>query len=115
MKDRAMQSLYLMALEPVAETAADRDSYGFRKGRSTKDAYSQCYCDLSRDMSPRWVLEGDIKGCFDHIGHEWLLNNIPMDKEMLRKWLKCGFVFKQTIISNRGRYATRRYHLYDSR
>ncbi len=97
MKDRAMQALYLMALEPVAETTADRNSYGFRKGRSTKDAYSQCYCDLSRDISPRWVLEGDIKGCFDHISHEWLLNNIPMDKEMLRKWLKCGFVFNKQL------------------
>ena len=42
---------------------------------------------------PEWILEGDIKGCFDHISHEWLLNNIPTDKEILRKWLKCGFVF----------------------
>jgi RNA-directed DNA polymerase len=97
MKDRAMQALYLMALEPVAETTADRDSYGFRKGRSTKDAYSQYYCDLSRDMSPKWVLEDDIKGCFDHISHEWLLNNIPMDKVMLNKWLKCGFVFNKQL------------------
>lgn len=97
MKDRAMQALYLMALEPVAETTADRDSYGFRKGRSTKDAYSQCYCDLSRDMSPKWILEGDIKGCFDHISHEWLLNNIPMDKIMLHKWLKSGFIFNKQL------------------
>ena len=97
MKDRAMQALYLMALQPVAETTADRDSYGFRKGRSTQDACSQCFNDLSRDMSPQWVLEGDIKGCFDHISHEWMLNNIPMDKVMLRKWLKCGFVFNRQL------------------
>ena len=93
MKDRAMQALYLMALDPIAETTGDQHSYGFRKYRSTQDAISQCHNVLSRKVSPEWVLEGDIKGCFDHISHEWLLNHIPMDKEMLRKWLKCGYVF----------------------
>ena len=49
---------------------------------------------LSHGYSPKWILEGDIKGCFDHISHDWLLNNIPMDKDILRKWLKCGVIFK---------------------
>lgn len=93
MKDRAMQALYLMALDPIAETTGDQHSYGFRKYRSCQDAIAQCHNVLSRDVAPKWVLEGDIKGCFDHISHEWLLNNIPMDREVLRKWLKCGFVF----------------------
>ncbi|MDR2947945.1 MAG: group II intron reverse transcriptase/maturase [Prevotella sp.] len=97
MKDRAMQALYLLALEPVAETTADNNSYGFRKERSTIDARQQCFIDLAKEMSPEWILEGDIKGCFDHISHEWLLNNIPMDKVMLRKWLKCGFVFNTEL------------------
>lgn len=97
MKDRAMQALYLMALDPVAETTADSNSFGFRKERSTTDAVQQCFNDLAKDMSPEWILEGDIKGCFDHISHEWLLNNIPMDKVMLQKWLKCGFVFNKIL------------------
>lgn len=88
MKDRAMQALYLMALEPVAETTADLNSYGFRKARCTNDVQQKCHIALSRGNSAEWILEGDIKGCFDHISHEWLLNNIPMDKSMLRKWLK---------------------------
>ena len=88
MKDRAMQALYLLALEPVSETTADSNSYGFRKERSTGDAREQCFCVLAKKTSPEWIMEGDIKGCFDHISHEWLLNNIPMDKVMLRKWLK---------------------------
>ncbi len=96
MKDRAMQALYLLALEPVAETTADSNSYGFRKGRSTADAREQCFCVLAKRTSPEWILEGDIKGCFDHISHEWLIGNIPMDKVMLKKWLKCGFVFTKT-------------------
>ena len=57
----------------------------------------RCHTLLSRSYSPEWVLEGDIKGCFDHISHDWLLNNVPMDKEILRKWLKCGFVFKGEV------------------
>lgn len=97
MKDRAMQALYAMALEPVAETKGDNFSYGFRKGRSTADAMIRIHTLLSRRFSPEWVLEGDIKGCFDHISHEWLLENIPMDKTMLKKWLKCGFIFKDEL------------------
>lgn len=93
MKDRAMQALYLMALDPVSETTADSHSYGFRKHRSTMDAIEQCYILLSRTVAPEWVLEADIKGCFDHISHDWLLNNIPMDKSVLRKWLKSGYIF----------------------
>lgn len=93
MKDRAMQALYLMALDPIAETTGDTHSYGFRKHRSAHDAIEQCFILLSRTCAPEWILEGDIKGCFDHISHEWLLQHIPTDKEILRKWLKCGFVF----------------------
>lgn len=97
MKDRAMQALYLMALDPIAETTGDQHSYGFRKYRSCQDAITQCHDVLSRDVAPKWILEGDIKGCFDHISHEWLLNNIPMDKEVLRKWLKSGYVFNGSL------------------
>jgi RNA-directed DNA polymerase len=92
MTDRAVQTLYRFALEPLAETLADPNSYGFRIGRSTHDAIGQCFNDLCRANSPQWILEGDITGGFDHISHDWLTANIPMDKEMLKKWLKCGFV-----------------------
>lgn len=92
MTDRAMQTLYKFSLEPIAETYADPNSYGFRIGRSTHDAIEQCFTDLNKGKSPEWILEGDIKGCFDHISHEWLLENIPMDTQILAKWLKCGYV-----------------------
>lgn len=92
MTDRAMQTLYKFSLEPIAETYADPNSYGFRIGRSTHDAIEQCFTDLNKGKSPKWILEGDIKGCFDHISHEWLLENIPMDTQILEKWLKCGYV-----------------------
>jgi len=97
MKDRAMQALYLFALDPISETTADNHSYGFRKERGTRDALHQCFIILSRKISAQWVLEGDIKGCFDHISHEWLKNNIPMDKVILKKWLKSGFMLDRKL------------------
>ncbi|MBR2896155.1 MAG: group II intron reverse transcriptase/maturase [Oscillospiraceae bacterium] len=97
MTDRAMQTLYKFSLEPIAETYADPNSYGFRIGRSTHDAIEQCFTDLNKEKSPEWILEGDIKGCFDHISHQWLLENIPMDTQILEKWLKCGYVETQKL------------------
>lgn len=97
MKDRAMQALYLLALAPVAETTGDRNSYGFRPGRSTADAVGQSFIMLSRKGSATWVLEGDIRGCFDNISHEWLLRHVPTDKEVLHKWLKAGFLENRTL------------------
>jgi RNA-directed DNA polymerase len=92
MKDRTMQALYLMALEPIAETCADRNSYGFRRGRSTADAIEQCFTALSGADAPEWILEGDIRGCFDHISHSWMLAHIPVDTYILEKWLKSGYL-----------------------
>lgn len=92
MRDRAMQALYLLALQPVAETTGDPNSYGFRLNRSTTDAIEQCFLTFSKRGSAKWVLEADIEGCFDHIDHQWLLDNVPTDKVVLRKWLKAGVV-----------------------
>jgi RNA-directed DNA polymerase len=95
--DRAMQALHLMALEPIAETTGDRNSYGFRRERSTQDALEQCYIVLARKVSPEWILEADIKSCFDKISHKWLLDNIPMDKKVLQSWLKVGHIYRKTL------------------
>lgn len=92
MKDRAMQALYLLALDPIAETRADPNSYGFRKERAPADAVQQGHTIFSRGSSAQWVYEGDIKACFDQISHEWLLANAPMNKAIRAKWLKAGFI-----------------------
>jgi RNA-directed DNA polymerase len=97
MRDRAMQALYLLALLPVAETQADPNSYGFRPRRSTADALGQCFCALAKEDSPQWVLEGDIESCFDRISHRWLLDNVRMDRDILRKWLKAGYMEGKSI------------------
>jgi RNA-directed DNA polymerase len=97
MRDRAMQALYLLALEPVAETTSDTNSYGFRRNRSTADAIAQCFIILSPKRAAEWVLEGDIQACFDHISHDWLLAHIPMEKAILRSWLKAGYLERQML------------------
>ncbi|QTL40838.1 reverse transcriptase N-terminal domain-containing protein [Xenorhabdus budapestensis] len=92
MIDRAQQALHLLALEPISETIADPNSEGFRPNRSTADAIAQCFKCLCQKRSARWVLEGDIKACFNKIGHQWLIENIQIDKRMLKQWLGSGFI-----------------------
>ncbi|MBC3928253.1 group II intron reverse transcriptase/maturase [Undibacterium sp. CY21W] len=94
MLDRAMQALFLLALEPVSESTSDPNSYGFRSNRSTADAMSQLFVSLASKASAQWVLEADIAGCFDNINHEWLMANVPMERSVLRKWLKSGMIYQ---------------------
>lgn len=99
MRCRAMQALWKLALEPVAETLADHNSYGFRPGRSSADAIEYCFTTLAKRKSPEWILEGDIRGCFDNFSHDWILENIPMDKAILRRWLRAGFIEEGTLFA----------------
>ncbi len=99
MKDRAMQALHLLALEPVSESTADPNSYGFRPERACRDAAEQCFQALRQRVSAQWVLDADISGCFDNIGHDWLIANVPTDKAVLRKWLKSGFAWKGELFA----------------
>jgi len=99
MKDRAMQAVHLQALEPLAETKADPNSYGFRPMRASRDAAEQCFITLAREHSAQWVLEADIAGCFDNINHNWLMNNVCMDKGILGKWLKAGYKWNGKLFS----------------
>jgi len=97
MRDRAMQALHALTLAPIAETYADPNSYGFRQSRSCADALRQCFNCLSGKQDAQWIFEADIASCFDNINHQWLLNNIPIDKKMLDQWLKSGFIDKGNL------------------
>ena len=97
MRCRAMQALHLLALEPIAETSADLNSYGFRPKRSTADAGEHCFKSLARKTSAQWVLEADIQGCFDNISHDWMLANIPTDVVVFKKWLKAGYFYQNEL------------------
>lgn len=97
MRDRAMQALYLLALDPVAETTGDPNSYGFRRERSTADAIGQCFNALAHKHCAAWILKCDIRACFDSISHEWMLTHLPIEKTILRQWLKAGFIDKHVL------------------
>jgi len=97
MFDRAQQALHLLTLDPIVETLADPNSYGFRKERCQADAIQQCFIVLRSSYSPQWILEADIKGCFDNLSHEWLVKHVPMDKAILHKWLKAGYMEKNML------------------
>lgn len=96
MMDRAMQALHLLALDQIAETTADKNSYGFRQQRSCADAIQQCFNALT-NASTQWILEGDIRSCFDRISHDWLVAHVPMDRVILQKWLKSGYMDKHVF------------------
>ena len=92
MHDRAMQALYKLALSPVAETTADKNSYGFRENRACADAVGAAFNALAKPNSGTWVFEADITGCYDNISMSWLMENIPIEKRILFQWLKAGYV-----------------------
>src|SRR5207244_1598024 len=92
-------ALYLLGLDPIVETTADANSYGFRCQRSCADALDQCHKVLRNNHSATWVLEGDIRACFDRISHDWLLTHIPTDKVILRQWLQAGYLEKDAFFA----------------
>jgi RNA-directed DNA polymerase len=98
MRDRAMQALHLLALDPVLETVSDRSSFGFRKNRSTADAMSVLFRRTSQEVSARWVMDADIEGFFDNINHEWMIENVRMDKSILRTWLRSGVMDRDQLL-----------------
>src|SRR5919199_3234561 len=91
MKDRALQTLAKLALEPEWEAKFEPNSYGFRPGRSCQDAVRAIF-DAIR-YKAKYVLDADIAKCFDRIDHEALLNKLntsPAIRRQIRAWLKAG-------------------------
>jgi RNA-directed DNA polymerase len=91
-QDRVMQALVKQALEPEWECRFEANSYGFRPGRCTMDAIEALFRTLSQKGASEWVLDADISGCFDNIGHEPLLTRLPVFTTTIRRWLKAGVV-----------------------
>lgn len=95
MFDRAVQALYVQALNPIAEECADKCSYGFRPHRSTKDAAIYLKLVLgSITATRRWIFLCDVEKYFDQISHKWVLDNIPLNKKMLKEFVKSGVIEK---------------------
>jgi len=91
-KDRVMQTVVKLALEPEWEPRFEANSYGFRPGRCTMDAAEAIFIALSRKGASRWILDADISGCFDNIAHGPLLAKLPTFTRTIEGWLKAGSV-----------------------
>lgn len=95
MRDRAKQTLLLMALEPEWEAKFEPNSYGFRPGRSAQDARA-AICQTLKQKA-KYVFDADIEQCFPYIAHQPLLDKlktIPPFRKQIRAWLKAGIVFE---------------------
>src|SRR3989441_8664447 len=85
MHDRAMQALYLLALDPIAETLGDPNSYGFRTQRSTADAIEQCFNALARQHSPQWILERSEEHTSELQSLAYLVCRLLLEKKKKKK------------------------------
>jgi RNA-directed DNA polymerase len=93
MRDRAMQALVKLALEPEWEAVFEPNSYGFRPGRSTHDAIEAIFNFIR--LKPKFVLDADIEKCFDRISHDGLLAKLHAPQpvmRLIRDWLKAGIL-----------------------
>jgi len=95
-KDRVLQCVIKNAYEPRFEAEFEANSYGFRPGRSTWDAIEEVHNALRNGAAGQnqFILDADIRGAFDHINHDFILQKIgPMPgRELVRQWLKAGYV-----------------------
>ena len=98
LQDRVIQAIIQMTLEPIAEYHFLDCSYGFRPKRSCQDAIEHIFQKLATRWNPQWIIEGDIRGCFDHIQHEALLRQmirwqIPAPiRQIVQRMLKAGIL-----------------------
>jgi RNA-directed DNA polymerase len=92
--DRCLQARVKNALEPSWEARFEGSSYGFRPGRSCHDAISKIATVANARTRKHWVVDADIKGCFDNVSHEHILATIGSfpARELIKQWLKAGYV-----------------------
>lgn len=93
-RNRVAQAIVKNALEPSWEARFESNSYGFRPGRSIHDAIQHCWLFFAGHRRRPWILDADIKGAFDNISHDHILEslgNVP-GRELIKQWLKAGFV-----------------------
>ncbi len=99
LRNRVAQAIVKNALEPHWEAHFESNSYGFRPGRSAHDAIQHCWLSLNGGCGRPWILDADIKGAFDNISHNHILEAIgPLPgRELIKQWLKAGYVEAETF------------------
>ena len=102
--DRTVQSLFKLVTEPITEAYADRESYGFRKNRNTHQALAKLRSILKSTpgVENYVILSLDIKGFFNTINHEWIVNNFPISNKyqhVLKSWLLSGILIDKSVVA----------------
>jgi RNA-directed DNA polymerase len=105
-KDRTVQTLLKMVLEPIWEADFYYFSNGFRPGRCTMDCIQPLYKLGGTRTGYRWVIEGDVRACFDKIPHEHLLKEVARRiadtgiLTLIRRFLKSGIMIERTLVQS---------------
>lgn len=95
MRDRAQQAWVKLVLEPEWEPMFEPNSYGFRPGRCAADAVEAVFSGICHHRRGKFVLDADIRACFDRINHAALLGklrSIAPIHSLIRGWLKVGIL-----------------------
>lgn len=105
-KDRCVQELFRLVLDPAIDVISDSDSYGFRKNRNCHMALGRVQKTLIKNTPMKTIIDADIKGFFDNINHKWIIENFPFPtrcEHILKEWLNAGIIEKEvTIFNNQG-------------
>ena len=106
LRDRINQEILRIALEPIVEYHSHDNSFGFRPKRSCQDAIAHIFTKLSQRTGPRYVIEGDIKGCFDNISHNHITKTletwcVPSQAvNIIKNLLKAGIFHNGEVYDN---------------
>lgn len=101
MIDRAVQAIYHLGVDPAVEAVSDKNSFGFRKSRSTHDAVTAIRMIMDKTNHPHWIVEADIAKCFDRISHKFLMEHTPIrHKHVLEQWLTAGIMEELNYIES---------------
>ena len=105
-KDRINQEILRLAVEPITEYHFHHNSFGFRPKRSSHDAIGLLFSKLANRYRPRYIVEGDIKGCFDNISHEHIIDTLSSWKvpnfatSLLKDFLKAKVFHNGEVFDN---------------
>jgi retron-type reverse transcriptase len=112
-RDRALQQIYLLAIDPVEESKAPEDSYGFRAYRNSDMAIARIQNILAdRRSEERWILDADISKCFDKISHSSILERVVVpNKHPIAEWLRAPIAEPKSLAPRKKLkyYGKRRY------
>ena len=106
LRDRINQEILRIAIEPIVEYHSHDHSFGFRPKRSCPDAIGLLYNKLASRYKPRYIIEGDIKGCFDNISHTHIVEKLKawqvpsQATSLINSILKSGIFYKGYVYNS---------------